>query len=102
VTTSPLHRGLATDRLVAEWFLDSPRVIAAIGDLTAEPLSSPAAIDLPAELERWKHDDLEQVQRVQAHIRAEFTKCFARGYAAIGTRKTPTGTAYLLAPWSDF
>ena len=28
VTTSPLHRGIETDRLVAEWWLDSRRVIA--------------------------------------------------------------------------
>src|SRR5947209_11639807 len=40
VTTSPLHRGLATDRLVAEWLLDSPRVLAALNDeLTAPPAS---------------------------------------------------------------
>jgi len=102
VTTSPMHRGLATDRLVAEWFLDSPRAIAAIGDLARESASAPATIDLPAELEPWKHDDPEQVRRVQAHVRAEFTKWFARGYAAIGTGTTPTGTSYLLAPWSDF
>src|SRR6201987_2077827 len=30
ITSSPLHRGLATDRLVAEWYLDSPRVLAAL------------------------------------------------------------------------
>src|SRR5271155_3503973 len=30
VTTSPLHRGLRTDRLVAEWDLESPSVIARI------------------------------------------------------------------------
>src|SRR5271155_1028782 len=29
VTTSPLHRGLRTDRLLAEWRLDDPRVTAA-------------------------------------------------------------------------
>src|SRR5215468_10576547 len=36
-TTSPLHRGLATDRLVAEWALDSPRVIAAVSRGSVEP-----------------------------------------------------------------
>jgi len=102
VTTSPLHRGLATDRLVAEWHLDSPRVIAAIGDLVKEPTSVPATIELPAELGQWKLTDSEQVRRVQQRIREEFMNWFARGYAAIGTRKTPTGAAYLLTPWSDF
>jgi predicted GNAT superfamily acetyltransferase len=104
VTTSPLHRGLATDRLVAEWYLDSPRVIAAIGDIAKDPFPefAPATIELPAELERWKLEDMQQVQGVQQYIRDEFMKWFARGYAAIGTRKTPSGTAYVLAPWSDF
>jgi predicted GNAT superfamily acetyltransferase len=102
LTTSPLHRGLATDRLVAEWHLDSRRVVAAIGGLIKEPLPAPVSIELPDELEQWKRSDREQVQRLQLRVRDEFTTCFARGFAAIGTRKTSTGTAYLLAPWSDF
>jgi predicted GNAT superfamily acetyltransferase len=101
VTTSPLHRGLATDRLVAEWHLDSSRVVAAINGSIKEPAPAPAAIELPSELEQWKLSDPEQVRRVQQRVREEFTNWFARGYAAIGTRQTPAGTAYLLAPWSD-
>src|SRR5262249_26389145 len=98
VTTSPLHRGLATDRLVVEWHLDSPRVIGTIGGIIHEPSFAPATIDVPAELERWKLEDLNKVQRVQQHLREEFTNWFGRGYAAIGTRTTKTGTQYLLAP----
>src|SRR4029077_10843008 len=78
VTTSPLHRGLATDRLVAEWQLDSPRVVAALGGIVKEPASAPATIELPDELDRWKVDDPEQVRRVQQHVREEFTKWFGR------------------------
>jgi predicted GNAT superfamily acetyltransferase len=100
VTTSPLHRGLATDRLVAEWHLDSPRVVAAINGAIKEP-SAPAAVELPSELEQWKRSDAEQVRRLQQRLCEEFTNWFARGYAAIGTRQTPAGTSYLLAPWSD-
>lgn len=102
VTTSPLHRSLETDRLLAEWRLDSPRVIASIGNLVKVPASAPAEIELPADLVRWKQGDSEQVKLVQDRIRAEFTQWFARGYAAIGVRETPAGAAYLLAPWSDF
>jgi predicted GNAT superfamily acetyltransferase len=109
ITTSPLHRGLATDRLLAEWQLDSPRVIAAINDLTGglangtpkESANAPAEIELPGDLERWKQSELEQVKCVQDRIRAEFTKWFERGYAAVGIRETPGGAAYLLGPWSD-
>ena len=102
VTTSPLHRGLATDRLLAEWQLDSPRVIAALSNLAKGPTNAPAEIELPGDLERWKQSDPIEVQRVQERIRTEFTGWFARAYAAIGLRKTSTGAAYLLAPWSDF
>lgn len=102
VTTSPLHRGIATDRLVAEWQLDSPRVIAAIENLTPSPTSAPASIAIPAELEQWRQGDVKRVQAVQARVREEFTNWFARGYAAIAVLAGEKATEYLLAPWSDF
>ena len=102
VTTSPLHRGIETDRLVAEWRLDSPRVIAAIQDLAPDASDAPAVIELPAELEQWQQNDAPRVQAVQTRVREEFTKWFAREYAAIGVRAGEKGQAYLLAPWSDF
>jgi predicted GNAT superfamily acetyltransferase len=101
-TTSPLHLGLPTDRLLAEWPLDSARVVAAVEDLAKKPEGAPATIELPAELDRWKQNDTASVARVQTRIREEFTGWFARGYAAIGTRKSEKGMEYLLAPWSDF
>ncbi|MGC1414548.1 MAG: hypothetical protein WA817_04655 [Candidatus Acidiferrum sp.] len=101
-TTSPLHLGLPTDRLLAEWRLDSARVAAAISDLAKEQGQAPATIELPAELDRWKQTNTAEVAKVQARIRREFDEWFARGYAAVGVRKSAAGAAYLLAPWSDF
>ena len=102
VTTSPLHRGLETDRLVAEWRLDSARVVAAIENLVKDPVEAPAIIELPAELERWQREGSSQAGAVQARVRDEFTKWFAKGYAAVAFRTAPGNRAYLLAPWSDF
>jgi predicted GNAT superfamily acetyltransferase len=102
LTTSPLHLGLPTDRLWAEWQLDSARVVAAVEDLAKEPEDAPATIELPAELDRWKQSDTASVAGVQAKVREEFIGWFARGYAAVGVRKTPAGAAYLLVPWNDF
>jgi predicted GNAT superfamily acetyltransferase len=102
VTTSPLHRNLPTDRLVAEWHLDSPRVIAILAGAVPEPAEAPATISFPAALENWKKNNPEEVARQQARARAEFESWFARGYAAIATRSTPADAGYLLAPWSDF
>jgi predicted GNAT superfamily acetyltransferase len=102
VTTSPLHRGLPTDRLVAEWFLDSVRVVAAIENLAKEPVAGPAAVAFPAAIEEWKRVDWPELAKFQGQVRAEFTQWFAKGYAALATRTTEQGTSYLLAPWSDF
>ena len=102
VTTSPLHRGIDTDRLVAEWCLDSPRVMAALQGAGPGVTEAPGVIQLPAGLEHWKDDDAQRVPPVQARVREEFTKYFAREYAAIGVRTGEQGAAYLLAPWSDF
>jgi predicted GNAT superfamily acetyltransferase len=103
ITTSPLHSGLPTDRLVAEWHLDSARVVASLAELTKEPTEAPVSIELPPELEQWKREDPSQVARVQERVRSEFCRWFARGYAAVGVRIGPSGAAaYLLVPWSDF
>jgi len=102
LTTSPLHRGLPTDRLLIEWHLDSPRVVAAIENLVKDPVDAPASILLPAELERWQREDSPEVGKVQTRLREEFTQWFAKGYAAVALRTTPGNRAYLLAPWSDF
>ena len=102
VTTSPLHRGLPTDRLLVEWHLDSARVVAAIGNLGKESPDAPATIELPAELEVWQREGSAKVGEVQARVRDEFMKWFAKGYAAVALRNTPGNRAYLLTPWSDF
>jgi predicted GNAT superfamily acetyltransferase len=102
VTTSPLHRGMATDRLLAEWHLDSARVVAAIENLVKGPVEAPAVIELPAELERWQKENSAKVGEVQSRLRGEFTKWFAKGYAAVALRTAPGNRAYLLIPWSDF
>ncbi|HEY6944292.1 MAG TPA: GNAT family N-acetyltransferase [Candidatus Acidoferrum sp.] len=101
-TTSPLHRGMATDRLLVEWRLDSTRVVAAIQNLVKEPGEAPAIIELPAELERWQEENEPEARKAQDRLREEFTKWFAKGYAAVALRTGPGNRAYCLAPWSDF
>jgi len=101
ITTSPLHRGLATDRLVAEWYLDSPRVMAALnGELV--PTAAACSVEISASLEGWKSSDLLRVQSIQSDMGAKFAEAFAKGYAAVNVSKTTAGSAYQLAPWSEF
>jgi predicted GNAT superfamily acetyltransferase len=94
ITTSPLHRGMPTDRLLVEWHLDSPRVLAAINQLTPPQRDCPAQIHLP--------NTVSSLVDLQSNLRAEFTDWFAKGYAATSVRRTPTGVDYCLSPYSDF
>lgn len=94
VTTSPLHRGIPTDRLLVEWHLDSPRVTAAINRLAPQARECPAQIHLP--------NTVPSLLDLQSNLRAEFTAWFAKGYAATAARRTPTGVDYCLTPYSDF
>jgi predicted GNAT superfamily acetyltransferase len=108
VTTSPLHRNLPTDRLLAEWHLDSARVIASINDLTPDPTEAPATIHIPkldaspseSSTPLTSSTSITSVQ--QSKIRSEFQTWFSKHYAATSLRFTPTGADYLLQPWSDF
>jgi predicted GNAT superfamily acetyltransferase len=103
VTSSPLHRGLPTDRLLVEWDLNSRRVIAAIGDLVSDASNTPAVIHLPPGLEQWKQSQqMDRVVEVQSRIRDEFQHWFAKQYAVTAIRFSPAGTDYCLVPWSDF
>jgi predicted GNAT superfamily acetyltransferase len=132
VTTSPLHRNLPTDRLLAEWQLDSPRVIAAINDLSPDPTDSPAIIHIPtlvappvapASSRQAKSESPSAplpsespssaslnsppfsssfTPDQQSQIRSQFLLHFSKNYAATSVRLTPSGADYLLHPWSDF
>src|SRR5260370_30674987 len=57
VTTSPLHRGIPTDRLVAEWRLGSQRGSPAIHELGPLAKGAPAAIEGPGALGGWQRSD---------------------------------------------
>ncbi len=104
LTTSPLHRGLATDRLLAEWRLDSPRVIAAIGGKNRDARRSAEArvkVEVPGGFTQGNQANSQKMKHAQDRIRAEFTNWFARGYAAIATIQALGGAEYLLVPWND-
>ena len=100
LTTSPLHSGLPTDRLVAEWHLRSARVKRALTGKPVPALSKRAVrICIPAAVEELRTADLLAAARLQEEIRTQFTRWFAKGYAATAVARTPTGTDYILEPW---
>lgn len=98
VTSSPLHRGMETDRLLAEWHLDSPRVLATVAGAPAQISEHFSVVEMPPESVASSASPAVTQQR----LRAEFTKYFQRGYAAVAVRADAAAPAYLLCPWSDF
>jgi predicted GNAT superfamily acetyltransferase len=73
-SSSPLHGGLPTDRLVAEWWIREPRGNANVV----------GQISIPA--------DIAEARSRQSEIAEEFESCFERGLAVIGM----SGNSYLL------
>jgi predicted GNAT superfamily acetyltransferase len=103
VTTSPLHGGLPTDRLVAEWRLRSPRVRRAISGKRERKSRGKefARIRVPSDFGRIRGTNPEEAARLQAEVRLEFEHWLASGYAATGIERTENAADYLLEPWTE-
>jgi predicted GNAT superfamily acetyltransferase len=90
LTSSPLHGGLPTDRLLAEWWLQSVRVRRAIAsDRPPQPKgkhSKPKLerITVPPELVVLRKSNPEEAVRSQGAVRQRFEHCFNSGFAATG------------------
>jgi predicted GNAT superfamily acetyltransferase len=103
ITTSPLHGSLPTDRLVAEWHLRSTRVrrTLAAKQATAQSASKHAArITIPSNIEELRANHPSGAQELQAEVREQFLKWFARGYVAVSVAASEGGVDYILEPES--
>jgi predicted GNAT superfamily acetyltransferase len=104
VTTSPLHGGMPTDRLIAEWWLDSPRVSNLLNGSAPLPSSSSAAraeILVPAEMPRLRRENSSEALRIQTDVREKFQHWIAKGYAATAIEISSEGGKYTLEPWNE-
>ena len=96
ITTSPLHSGLPTDRLVAEWWLDSARVKAI---LEHDPLPGKGRtehIRLPANIGEIKSQDPQAALQVQTSLRGQFLRAFADAQVATSIEQCATRIDYIL------
>jgi len=84
ITTSKLQAGLPTDRLFAEWWIQSPRVKKLLGNEVC-PAGAPhepelERVEIPADIMEWKSKDLERANRVQRKVREQFLKLLDEGF----------------------
>jgi len=98
VTKSPLHAGLPTDRLVAEWWLDSERVRGILADNPPPATGQRERISLPSNIAELKNIDRAAGLRIQSAMRAQFEQWFSKGYVATGVENRGDSTDYLLQP----
>jgi predicted GNAT superfamily acetyltransferase len=99
ITGSPLHGGLPTDRLIAEWHLDAPRVAEAIAGAPA-PREPHERIAYPEDIGRIRAADPACAREIQRANGERFRRAFESGLAVTGFERSPGEGVYLLEPWS--
>jgi predicted GNAT superfamily acetyltransferase len=98
VTESPLHGGLPTDRLVAEWWLNSARVKSVLADDPPPMGVSAERVSVPMRIAEIRGSDRAAAARLQTLAGEQFLACFAKGYVATGVESRDSETDYLLEP----
>ena len=110
VTTSPLHGGMPTDRLIAEWRLDSPRVnnllsgaapLAPSAPSASRPAAGRGEILIPGEMVHLRRENPAEALRIQTEMREKFQHWIAKGYAATAIEINSEGGRYILEPWNE-
>ena len=102
-SSSPLQGGLPTDRLYAEWWLKSPRVIATLNG-EAQPIEVIERVIVPHAIYQWKQDSGQRnlAGQVQAKNRCALELAFDRGLVVVGYERDPDGNgSFLLGRWND-
>lgn len=97
-TSSPLHAGVPTDRLVAEWLLKSRRVTAALRGRPKSPDDSTARVLVPEISADLRKNNPKETARIQARVRQRFQQHLAAGLAAVSFERDAGGGAYIFAP----
>jgi len=90
-TSSPLHAGLPTDRLVAEWHLESERVVSLLNGREPERGSNLENIRILSEGASCK-----RIAAIQAAARKRFQELFEAGYVVTWFEREPAGGSYIL------
>jgi predicted GNAT superfamily acetyltransferase len=98
ITHAPLHGDLPTDRLVAEWWLRSPRVEAILAGKRPSTGKNAERVRVPVNIGEIKSGDPEGAARIQRVLREEFQRRLQSGYAVTGIEHTNEWDEYVLEP----
>jgi predicted GNAT superfamily acetyltransferase len=102
-SSSPLHGGLPTDRVFAEWWLASDRVERALrGEQPQMDITE--HVDVPAAIYEWKAtpEKRDAARAVQQANAMALESAFERGLAVLGYRRNENGDgSFLLGKWNE-
>jgi predicted GNAT superfamily acetyltransferase len=104
VSSSRLHGQVPTDRLYAEWWLDSDWVCSALGGKPAAAGAVEQEIIVPHQIAHWRHSPLDQerVLDIQTRNREHFQQAFASQLAVTGFRIDAEGNGiFQLGRWQE-
>ena len=89
--------GIDSDRLFAEWHLESARVKEHAQGRTNAPLAPPvSSIEIPTDWQTLVKTDPHTAQRELQRVRAEFQQAFAGGLVCAAFQRDPAHPRYLL------
>ena len=98
-TSSPLHGGLPTDRCIAEWWINSPRVRSIFTGPRTIPAATAERIAYPSDIAVIREQDAARAREIQQTNARLFLDAFTRGLAVTGFERTESEGVYLLEPW---
>jgi len=103
ITSSHLHAGMPTDRLVAEWWIESPRAKRVILEAGPGAPLSPRALRIlvPQEMAEWRKQDAARALAEQTRIREQFLAALGKSFVVTGIEQTPQGAQYILEPFDE-
>jgi predicted GNAT superfamily acetyltransferase len=100
MSSSRLQAGLPTDRLIAEWWVQSLRVKAILGEREKEADTELAGdqrrVEVPTGVLDWKSKDVPRVERIQVDLRQNFRDHFRENYSVTGFERGNDKSAYIL------
>jgi predicted GNAT superfamily acetyltransferase len=98
-----LQGGLPTDRIYAEWWLNSDRVQKALRS-EAPKIDVTESVSVPAEIYAWKADPAhrEDALALQSRNALALETAFANGLAIIGYQRSERGDGlFQLGTWNE-
>jgi predicted GNAT superfamily acetyltransferase len=104
VTTSALHGGLPTDRLIAEWWLRSQRVTRLLEEGTEPRVEVIRRVCVPAGIYAWKAgvETRARAAEVQSRNQEIFLQSFAEGLSVLGYERDDAGNGtFVLGRWEE-